>query len=91
MMIFLDLFNTKCNFFIYLQGLKVQNILQQSLEIHRDIATSMMELGFHRTRLDKAVVGKNVPLFPIKRGSQGYLGDASLLGRYKNNDFCVKK
>lgn len=68
----------------------MQNILQQSLEIHRDIATSMMELGYHRSRLDKAVLSKNVPLFPIKSGSQGYLGDASLLGRYKNNNFCEK-
>lgn len=68
----------------------MQKIQQQSLEIHRDIATSMLELGFHRSRLEKAVLGKNVPLFPIKRGSQGYLGDASLLGRYKNNNFAGK-
>nr|XP_023021724.1 chondroitin sulfate synthase 1 [Leptinotarsa decemlineata] len=64
----------------YLKGLKVQKHLQENLLLHRDIAISMKELGHRISSLDKAQIVPDLPLFPIRRGSPGYLGDTNTLG-----------
>ncbi|CAG9766889.1 unnamed protein product [Ceutorhynchus assimilis] len=65
----------------YIHGLKVQSSLQKSIWLHRDIASSMQELGYSITSLDNATLGKDLPLFPIKKGAERYLGDTSILGK----------
>ncbi|KAJ8977289.1 hypothetical protein NQ317_015574 [Molorchus minor] len=61
-------------------GLKIQDDLQESILLHRDIATSMQELGYPTNRIEKAELVKNLPLFPHSKGSDGYLGDTKILG-----------
>ncbi|XP_066149870.1 chondroitin sulfate synthase 1 [Euwallacea fornicatus] len=69
------------NLHTYIKGLKVQEVLHKSQLIHRDIASSMLELGFRASSLENASLGTNVPLFTFKQGAQAYLGDTSLLGK----------
>ncbi|XP_019877807.1 chondroitin sulfate synthase 1 isoform X2 [Aethina tumida] len=64
----------------YVKGLKIQANLQKSIELHRDIAVSMRELGYQKDRLDTAILVRDLPLYPAKRGSDNYLGDTKILG-----------
>ncbi|CAH1118840.1 unnamed protein product [Phaedon cochleariae] len=64
----------------YVKGLKIQQDQQDSILLHRDIAMSMQELGYRISSLDTADLAENVPLFPVGKGSDGYLGDTSILG-----------
>lgn len=64
----------------YMQGLKIQEALQQSILLHRDIATSMKQLGYRISSLGTANLTSNVSLFPVKKGQEAYLGDTGLLG-----------
>ncbi|KAG5878296.1 hypothetical protein JTB14_017647 [Gonioctena quinquepunctata] len=64
----------------YVKGLKVQKYLQDSILLHRDIAVSMQELGYRASSLQKANIAAGLQLFPIRPGSDGYLGDTSILG-----------
>ncbi|XP_050293932.1 chondroitin sulfate synthase 1 [Anthonomus grandis grandis] len=64
----------------FIQGVKVQQALQKSVLLHRDIASSMKELGYRIQSVDSAHLGKDVLLFPVKQGQDQYLGDTSLLG-----------
>ncbi|KAH1012717.1 chondroitin sulfate synthase 1 isoform X1 [Dendroctonus ponderosae] len=64
----------------YIQGLKIQDALQKSILLHRDIAKSMQELGYNMSSLENAMLEKDMPLFPEKKGTNGYLGDTALLG-----------
>ncbi|KAF7281659.1 hypothetical protein GWI33_004458 [Rhynchophorus ferrugineus] len=65
---------------VYMQGLKIQNALQESILLHRDIAASMKELGYRISSIETANLTSNVPLYPAKKGHAGYLGDTSILG-----------
>lgn len=40
----------------------------------------MQELGYNMSSLENAMLETNMPLFPEKKGSDGYLGDTALLG-----------
>ncbi|XP_050513631.1 chondroitin sulfate synthase 1 isoform X1 [Diabrotica virgifera virgifera] len=64
----------------YVKGLKIQKLEQESIQLHRDIASSMQEMGYRVSSVHSADLAKNLPLFPHKRGSDGYLGDTSILG-----------
>nr|CAH7728883.1 unnamed protein product [Callosobruchus chinensis] len=64
----------------YIKGLNIQNLQQSSLLLHRDIAASMDELGHQVGGLSQVKLSQSLPLFPAKRGAQGYLGETSLLG-----------
>lgn len=64
----------------YVKGLKIQKFQQESISLHRDIASSMQELGYRTERVNSADLAPNLPLFPDKKGSSGYLGDTSILG-----------
>ncbi|KAJ3641045.1 hypothetical protein Zmor_027571 [Zophobas morio] len=61
-------------------ALQVQSYQQEKIELHRDIAASMEELGFRIRNLENASLVEGLPLFPESRGSEKYLGDTSLLG-----------
>ncbi|XP_060526080.1 chondroitin sulfate synthase 1 isoform X2 [Cylas formicarius] len=64
----------------YINGLKVQDALQSSLLLHRDIVQSMAELGYRMDRLEHAQLAPGLELFPRKKGQPDYLGDSGLLG-----------
>lgn len=63
-----------------IQNLKIQDLQQQALALHRDIANMMMLLGYKPEAAEKMVLGNNVPLFPAKKGSRAYLGDTAMSG-----------
>ena len=63
-----------------MQGLKIQELQQQAISLHRDIANMMSLLGYKPEAADKIMLGTNVPLFPAKMGSRAYLGDTAMLG-----------
>lgn len=64
----------------YLQTLKIQQLLQDSIYLHRDIGDSMRHLGYRLDRLEDVELVKDLPLFNEKRGSEHYLGNTQLLG-----------
>lgn len=64
-----------------LQGLKIQDNHQESLNLHRDITNSMTNMGFQRQQIQDAELAEDLPLFPEPPGSDGYLGDPALLGK----------
>lgn len=66
--------------FFFFQGLTIQSLKQESIYLHRDIASSMEQLGVNLSQLSTAELVKNVPLFEEPPGSRNYLGDPSLLG-----------
>lgn len=62
------------------QGLSIQGKQQENIFLHRDIASSMIELGYRMKSLHTAELVRDLPLFPYDRGTPNYLGDTSLLG-----------
>ncbi|KAL1517137.1 hypothetical protein ABEB36_000943 [Hypothenemus hampei] len=76
----------------YIKGLAVQEALQKSLLLHRDIVKSMQQLGYSASHLEHADLAKGVALFSSKQGSRAYLGDTSLLGvAVSSNRYHPKK
>jgi hypothetical protein len=63
-----------------IQSLKIQELQQKTLVLHRDIANMMKLLGLKPKAARKMVLGNSVPLFPAKEGSHMYLGDTAMLG-----------
>lgn len=61
----------------------MQTALQKSILLHRDIANSMKELGYKIDDLENAYIGESMPLYTVKKGAKKYLGDTSLLGKYR--------
>ncbi|XP_018318487.1 chondroitin sulfate synthase 1 [Agrilus planipennis] len=64
----------------YVKGLEIHELRQESVELHRDIASSMSFLGLNLSQLHSAEIADDVPLYPSPPGSKGYLGDPELLG-----------
>ncbi|CAH2261527.1 jg20151 [Pararge aegeria aegeria] len=75
----------------YFKNLRIQDLREQSLDLHRDIQSSARELGVEGTHVNNFVLPGGVPLFTAKMGEPGYLGDNRILGapidfnRYKAN------
>lgn len=63
----------------YTLGLKAQELRQQSLFLHRDIAhmTALLQIP----KINKNLA-PGVPIFPSDETSSGYLGDHDVLGTY---------
>ncbi|XP_069679907.1 chondroitin sulfate synthase 1 [Periplaneta americana] len=64
----------------YMKSLKIQELQQQALTLHRDVASMMALLGHRPEAAEQFMLGNGVPLFPAKMGSRGYLGDTAMLG-----------
>ncbi|KAJ9588123.1 hypothetical protein L9F63_018514 [Diploptera punctata] len=64
----------------YMKGLKIQEMHQQAISLHRDIANMMSLLGYKPEAAERMLLGNNVQLFPAKKGTRGYLGDTAMLG-----------
>ncbi|XP_045776005.1 chondroitin sulfate synthase 1 [Maniola jurtina] len=75
----------------YFKNLRIQDLREQSLDLHRDIQSSARELGVEGKHVNSFVLPGGVPLFIAKMGEPGYLGDNRILGapidfnRYKAN------
>ncbi|CAH2048998.1 unnamed protein product, partial [Iphiclides podalirius] len=64
----------------YFKNLRIQELRERSLDLHRDIASSVHELGVEADKVEDYVLPGGVPLFPDKMGEDGYLGNNQILG-----------
>ncbi|CAG9565853.1 unnamed protein product [Danaus chrysippus] len=64
----------------YFKNLHIQSLREQSLDLHRDIASSVHELGVKMDQVADYELEPGVPLFPAKIGEPGYLGNNRILG-----------
>lgn len=62
------------------QNLRIQELRQRSLDLHRDIASALQQLGVAADDVDDYRLPGDVPIFPTKVGEPGYLGDNRILG-----------
>ncbi|PSN39485.1 Chondroitin sulfate synthase 1 [Blattella germanica] len=63
----------------YMKSLRIQELQQQALSLHRDISNMMVLLGYKPEAASRVMLG-NIPLFTAKKGSRAYLGDTAMLG-----------
>ncbi|XP_014359354.2 chondroitin sulfate synthase 1 [Papilio machaon] len=76
----------------YFKNLRIQELKERSLDLHRDIAASVQELGVDADKVEDYVLPGGEPLFPHKMGEDGYLGNNRILGapismnRFKADD-----
>lgn len=68
-------------FFVF-QGLKIQDLQQERLNLHRDIYTMAKQLGIRVENLKNYEIADRVPLFPVKPYSKLYPGDTEILGKW---------
>ncbi|XP_017777168.1 PREDICTED: chondroitin sulfate synthase 1 isoform X2 [Nicrophorus vespilloides] len=64
----------------YIKSLQLQAIKQESIRLHRDIASSMAERNVNLDQLGEAELYEDVRLFEEPSGSSSYLGEARVLG-----------
>ncbi|XP_063830166.1 chondroitin sulfate synthase 1 [Ostrinia nubilalis] len=64
----------------YFKNLRIQELRERSLDLHRDIASAMHELQVPSDQVADYELAEGVPLFPAKIGEPGYLGDNEILG-----------
>ncbi|KAI5643856.1 chondroitin n-acetylgalactosaminyltransferase domain-containing protein [Phthorimaea operculella] len=64
----------------YFKNLRIQEIREESLDLHRNIAAAMKELQVPSEAIADYVLPGDTPLFPAKLGDPGYLGDNEILG-----------
>ncbi|XP_013192040.1 chondroitin sulfate synthase 1 [Amyelois transitella] len=64
----------------YFKNLRIQELRERSVDLHRDIAASMRELSVPEDEVEDYVLPGDVPLFPAKLGERGYLGNNKILG-----------
>ncbi|XP_006609594.1 chondroitin sulfate synthase 1 [Apis dorsata] len=64
----------------YMRGLKIQDLQQERLNLHRDIYTMAKQLGISVENLKNYEIADRVPLFPVKPYSKLYPGDTEILG-----------
>ncbi|CAB3245006.1 unnamed protein product [Arctia plantaginis] len=75
----------------YFKNLRIQELRERSLDLHRDIASAMGALKVPPEDVADYILPGDVPLFPAKVGEPDYLGNNSILGapidmnRYKSN------
>lgn len=61
----------------YMQGLRIQDLRQEALSLHRDIAN--MKIAMNR-QSNENVLTSGVSIFPFGPESEQYLGDHDILG-----------
>ncbi|KAF9821324.1 hypothetical protein SFRURICE_012941 [Spodoptera frugiperda] len=64
----------------YFKNLRIQELRERSLDLHRDIALAMKELQVPEDQVEDYKLPGDVPLFPAKIGDPDYLGDNKILG-----------
>ncbi|GBP61743.1 Chondroitin sulfate synthase 1 [Eumeta japonica] len=68
----------------YFKNLRIQELREESIDLHRDIAASMKELSVATEEVADYKLPGDVLLFPAKIGQPDYLGDNSVLGASLN-------
>ncbi|XP_072759652.1 chondroitin sulfate synthase 1 [Anoplolepis gracilipes] len=64
----------------YMRGLRIQDLQQERIHLHRDIHTMAQELGVNLETLRNYEIADGVPLFPVDPNSEDYPGDTDILG-----------
>lgn len=64
----------------YMRGLRIQDLQQERIRLHRDVYTMAQELGVSLETLGGHEVAEGVRLFPIDSNSEDYPGDTDVLG-----------
>ncbi|KAG8223078.1 hypothetical protein J437_LFUL002026 [Ladona fulva] len=76
----------------YMRSLKIQELQQKSLALHRDISNMLKQLNVPSNESGSYSIVNKVPLFPISKGKPGYLGDNIIHGLLPGlNQFQPKK
>lgn len=65
---------------MFRQGLRIQDLQQERIRLHRDVYTMAQELGVSLETLGGHEVAEGVRLFPIDPNSEDYPGDTDVLG-----------
>ncbi|XP_050448257.1 chondroitin sulfate synthase 1 [Cataglyphis hispanica] len=64
----------------YIRGLRIQDLQQERIHLHRDIHTMSQELGVNLETLRNYEIADGVRLFPVDSNSEDYPGDTDILG-----------
>ncbi|XP_024879482.1 chondroitin sulfate synthase 1 [Temnothorax curvispinosus] len=64
----------------YMRGLRIQDLQQERIRLHRDIYTMAQELGVSLESLKNYEIAEEVRLFPVDPNSEDYPGDTDILG-----------
>ncbi|XP_076643494.1 chondroitin sulfate synthase isoform X2 [Halictus rubicundus] len=64
----------------YMRALRIQDLQQERLNLHRDIYTMAKQLGMAVENLKSFEIADGVPLFPVDPHSMEYPGDTEILG-----------
>lgn len=67
--------------FRFFQALKIQDLQQERLNLHRDIYAMAKQLEISVENLRNFEIAKGVPLFPVNPYSKEYPGDTEILGK----------
>ena len=76
---------------LWFQNLRIQELRERSLDLHRDIASAMKELDVPEELVADYKLQDEVPLFPAKIGEPEYLGNNKILGEEDWCCFCLKE
>ncbi|XP_070168255.1 chondroitin sulfate synthase 1 [Polyergus mexicanus] len=64
----------------YIRGLRIQDLQQERIHLHRDIHTMAQELGVNLETLRNYEIADGLRLFPVDPNSEDYPGDTDILG-----------
>ncbi|XP_029163966.1 chondroitin sulfate synthase 1-like isoform X1 [Nylanderia fulva] len=64
----------------YMRGLRIQDLQQERIHLHRDIHMMAQELGVSLETLRNYEIADGVRLFPVDPNSEDYPGDTDILG-----------
>lgn len=77
-------FSSVNRFYIHsqLQNLKIQQLKEVTMSLHRDVLAAAKELSASPTFIASYYIANSVPLYPHVRGHPSFLGDTSILGNF---------
>ncbi|KAH0954878.1 hypothetical protein HN011_010547 [Eciton burchellii] len=64
----------------YMRGLRIQELQQEKIYLHRDIRAMADKLGFNLEASKNYEIAEGVRLFPVDSNSEDYPGDTDMLG-----------
>lgn len=62
--------------------MRIQDLQQERIYLHRDIHTMAQELGIRLETLKNYEIAEGVRLFPVNPNSEDYPGDTDILGDF---------
>lgn len=65
-----------------LQGLRIQDLQQEKIHLHRDVHAMADKLGINFETLKNYEIAQGVRLFPVDPNSEDYPGDTDMLGDF---------